>query len=74
MAYCDESAQPGVIISDRLTMSLQQPAAEPNAAQRVLLKEAPRWQDLRAKAIDATFDTDRRRVGEEGGARFRWLS
>jgi len=36
-------------------------------------RQAPRWQDLRAKAIDATFDADRRRVGERVALVFRWL-
>jgi len=36
-------------------------------------KKPPRWQDLRAKAIDATFDADRRRVGERVALVFRWL-
>jgi len=38
-----------------------------------LQKQAPRWQDVRAKAIDATFDADRRRVGERVALVFRWL-
>src|SRR4030088_1696905 len=37
------------------------------------LSEARRWQDLRAQAIDATFDADRRRVGERVAVVFRWL-
>ena len=37
------------------------------------LSEARRWQDLRARAIDATFDADRRRVGERVAVVFRWL-
>lgn len=37
------------------------------------ISEARRWQDLRAKAIDATFDADRRRVGERVAVVFRWL-
>ncbi|HEV2967697.1 MAG TPA: diguanylate cyclase [Candidatus Dormibacteraeota bacterium] len=32
-----------------------------------------RWQDIRALAIDATFDADRRRVGERVAVVFRWL-
>ncbi len=36
-------------------------------------RQAPRWQDLCAKAIDATFDADRRRVGERVALVFRWL-
>src|SRR5258708_12944071 len=32
-----------------------------------------RWQDIRARAIDATFDADRRRVGERVAIVFRWL-
>ncbi len=36
-------------------------------------RQAPRWQDVRAKAIDATFDADRRRVGERVALVFRWL-
>src|SRR5260370_39915285 len=32
-----------------------------------------RWQDIRALAIDATFDADRPRVGERGAVVFRWL-
>jgi diguanylate cyclase (GGDEF)-like protein len=42
-------------------------------AQPVAKKRAPRWQDVRAKAIDATFDADRRRVGERVALVFRWL-
>ena len=38
----------------------------PNPASR-------RWKDLRARAIDATFDADRRRVGERVAVVFRWL-
>jgi len=38
-----------------------------------LHKQGPRWQDVRAKAIDATFDADRRRVGERVALVFRWL-
>src|SRR4030081_1085597 len=37
------------------------------------ISEARRWQDLRAQAIDATFDADRRRVGERVAVVFRWL-
>src|SRR5712664_586439 len=37
------------------------------------ISEARRWQDLRARAIDATFDADRRRVGERVAVVFRWL-
>src|ERR1700716_1193521 len=37
------------------------------------VSEARRWQDLRAQAIDATFDADRRRVGERVAVVFRWL-
>jgi len=33
----------------------------------------PSWQEVRAKAIDATFDADRRRVGERVALVFRWL-
>src|SRR2546422_8094014 len=36
-------------------------------------KQSPRWQDVRAKAIDATFDADRRRAGERVALVFRWL-
>src|SRR5260221_3898730 len=32
-----------------------------------------RWQDIRALAIDATFDADRGRVGERVAVVFRWL-
>lgn len=35
--------------------------------------ESKRWQDIRARAIDATFDADRRRVGERVAVVFRWL-
>src|ERR1700682_3538216 len=35
--------------------------------------ESRRWQDVRAQAIDATFDADRRRVGERVAVGFRWL-
>jgi diguanylate cyclase (GGDEF)-like protein len=36
-------------------------------------RESRRWQDIRARAIDATFDADRRRVGERVALVFRWL-
>jgi diguanylate cyclase (GGDEF)-like protein/putative nucleotidyltransferase with HDIG domain len=36
-------------------------------------RESRRWQDIRALAIDATFDADRRRVGERVAVVFRWL-
>src|ERR1700716_486829 len=36
-------------------------------------KASRRWQDVRARAIDATFDSDRRRVGERVAVVFRWL-
>src|SRR3982075_4107020 len=36
-------------------------------------KASRRWQDVRARAIDATFDADRRRVGERVAVVFRWL-
>src|ERR1700704_5328493 len=36
-------------------------------------KASRRWQDVRARAIDATFDADRRRVGERVAIVFRWL-
>jgi diguanylate cyclase (GGDEF)-like protein len=36
-------------------------------------RTTPRWQEVRAKAIDATFDADRRRVGERVALVFRWL-
>lgn len=36
-------------------------------------QESRRWQELRARAIDATFDADRRRVGERVALVFRWL-
>jgi diguanylate cyclase (GGDEF)-like protein len=39
----------------------------------VNLLESRRWQDVRARAIDATFDADRRRVGERVAVVFRWL-
>src|SRR5690242_2359816 len=42
-------------------------------AQAAARKQAPRWQAVRAKAIDATFDADRRRVGERVALVFRWL-
>ena len=42
-------------------------------AQAAARKQAPRWQNVRAKAIDATFDADRRRVGERVALVFRWL-
>jgi len=35
--------------------------------------DSRRWQDIRALAIDATFDADRRRVGERVAVVFRWL-
>jgi diguanylate cyclase (GGDEF)-like protein len=37
------------------------------------ITESHRWQDVRAQAIDATFDADRRRVGERVAVVFRWL-
>jgi diguanylate cyclase (GGDEF)-like protein len=37
------------------------------------LNASRRWQQIRAKAIDATFDADRRRVGERVAVVFRWL-
>jgi diguanylate cyclase (GGDEF)-like protein len=36
-------------------------------------RDLRRWQDIRALAIDATFDADRRRVGERVAVVFRWL-
>src|SRR5260221_14389567 len=36
-------------------------------------RESKRWQDIRARAIDATFDADRRRGGERVAVVFRWL-
>jgi diguanylate cyclase (GGDEF)-like protein/putative nucleotidyltransferase with HDIG domain len=36
-------------------------------------RDSRRWQDIRALAIDATFDADRRRVGERVAVVFRWL-
>jgi diguanylate cyclase (GGDEF)-like protein/putative nucleotidyltransferase with HDIG domain len=36
-------------------------------------RQSSRWHDVRAKAIDATFDADRRRVGERVALVFRWL-
>jgi diguanylate cyclase (GGDEF)-like protein len=42
-------------------------------AIRVPQRQAPRWQEVRAKAIDATFDADRRRAGERVALVFRWL-
>src|SRR5450756_2512831 len=35
--------------------------------------QSRRWQEIRALAIDATFDADRRRVGERVAVVFRWL-
>ena len=35
--------------------------------------QSRRWQQIRARAIDATFDADRRRVGERVAVVFRWL-
>jgi len=43
------------------------------AGQSPIHKQSPRWQDVRAKAIDATFDADRRRAGERVALVFRWL-
>ena len=43
------------------------------AVQAASQKQSPRWQDVRAKAIDATFDADRRRAGERVALVFRWL-
>lgn len=42
-------------------------------AQAATPKAAPRWQDIRAKAVDATFDADRRRAGERVALVFRWV-
>lgn len=42
-------------------------------SQASLAPAAPRWQELRARAIDATFDADRRRVGERVALVFRWI-
>jgi diguanylate cyclase (GGDEF)-like protein len=36
-------------------------------------KDTRRWQDVRARAMDAKFDDDRRRVGERVAVNFRWL-
>src|ERR1700681_2028684 len=36
-------------------------------------RDSRRWQEIRALAIDATFDADRRRVGERVAVVFRWL-
>lgn len=36
-------------------------------------RDSRRWQDVRARALDATFDADRRRVGERVAVVFRWL-
>jgi diguanylate cyclase (GGDEF)-like protein len=35
--------------------------------------DSRRWQDVRARAMDAKFDADRRRVGERVAVSFRWL-
>ena len=35
--------------------------------------QSRRWQDVRAREIDAKFDADRRRVGERVAVSFRWL-
>jgi diguanylate cyclase (GGDEF)-like protein/putative nucleotidyltransferase with HDIG domain len=35
--------------------------------------DSRRWQDIRARAMDAKFDADRRRVGERVAVNFRWL-
>ncbi len=35
--------------------------------------ESRHWQDVRARAMDETFDADRRRVGERIAVVFRWL-
>src|SRR5580765_1710124 len=35
--------------------------------------DSRRWQDIRARAMDAKFDADRRRVGERVAVSFRWL-
>jgi hypothetical protein len=35
--------------------------------------DSRRWQDVRAGAMDAKFDADRRRVGERVAVSFRWL-
>jgi diguanylate cyclase (GGDEF)-like protein len=35
--------------------------------------DSRRWQDVRAREIDAKFDADRRRVGERVAVSFRWL-
>ena len=43
------------------------------STEPTISRQSPRWQELRAKAIDATFDADRRRVGERVALVFRWL-
>ena len=42
-------------------------------AQAITQKQGQRWQEARAKAIDATFDADRRRAGERVALVFRWI-
>src|ERR1700737_1771263 len=37
------------------------------------VSEARRWEDVRGRGVDATFDADRRRVGERVAVVFRWL-
>jgi|SRR6059036_2293340 len=51
-------------------MNATSSAATPSSAPP---RQASRWQDVRARAIDATFDADRRRVGERVALVFRWL-
>jgi len=45
----------------------------PVTAKTDIRTDSRRWQDIRARAMDAKFDADRRRVGERVAVSFRWL-
>jgi diguanylate cyclase (GGDEF)-like protein len=53
-------------ISGRLDISVMTPKTQRGASSRS-------WQQIRARAMDAKFDADRRRVGERVAVSFRWL-
>jgi diguanylate cyclase (GGDEF)-like protein/putative nucleotidyltransferase with HDIG domain len=49
------------------------PLVKPLTATADGRSDTRRWQDIRARAMDAKFDADRRRVGERVAVSFRWL-
>jgi diguanylate cyclase (GGDEF)-like protein/putative nucleotidyltransferase with HDIG domain len=49
------------------------PLVKPLTAKADGRADTRRWQDIRARAMDAKFDADRRRVGERVAVSFRWL-